>query len=109
MRQVRLKNYEGSKIFVFQHGTMFQYWFARDSELFMQWGTHRPKWWRWVLPLFNRPLLDEDEIQSIADAYVDHAVRSIDHILDPTVEHCSHNVKIGGKDPALCAICSNKK
>lgn len=109
MRQIRLKTHEGIKIFIFQHGRIFQYWFSHKGEMFMQWGAHNPKWWRWILPLFGKPLYEEGDLNEQADAYESHAVRSIDNLFDPTSEHCPHDVKIGGEDPALCSACSSSK
>ena len=112
MRQVRLKSYEGSQIFVFQHGTLFFYIFARGNDKgvtqqFMQWGEHRPH--SLLLRLLSHVGygMGEDEIKAIADSYVDHAIRSIDHILDPSADltHCEHNVVRTGKRAAKCAIC----
>lgn len=106
MRQVRLKNYEGHQIFVFQHQALFQYWFTHNEQLFMQWGEHQPSWFRRIASRFGQPLFPEGELQAIADSYEEHAIRSLDNILDPTAKHCKHNVKVAGVNPALCARCN---
>ncbi len=116
MRQTRLKNYEGSQIFVFQHETLFFYIFARtndwekgSTQQFMHWGDHRPSgFMRRTLSYFGYGL-NEDEIKGIADSYVDHAVRSIDHLIDPEATHCEHNVVRTGKMAAKCAVCDQSE
>ena len=109
MKVLRVHEYEGYKIFVVHHRALFQYWFSMDGEMFMQWGVHNPKWYRFILALFGKPLIEQGEMQSIVEAYQEHAVRSIDHIIDPDATHCPHNVVITGKMAAICAQCGKEK
>lgn len=109
MKIVKMHEYEGSKIFVVRHHFLFQYWFSYEGNMYMQWGVHRPKWYRFIFALVGQPLITESEMASIVTAYQEHAVRSIDHIQDPEATHCEHNVVMTGKNATTCAICSQEK
>ena len=108
MKIIRQHEYQGTKIFIVQHRGLFQYWFSRDNEMYMQWGLHNPKWYRWIMALVGYPLIDERELIATVEAYQDNAVRSIDHLIDPEATHCPHNVVITGKHASKCAICDNE-
>lgn len=108
MKVLRVHDYEGAKIFITQHNNVFQYWFYFKGEMYMQWGAHPPRWYRWFLRPFGWELYTSPERDAIVRAYEEHAVRSIDHLIDPDAKHCAHNVVIKGNRAAVCPACNNK-
>lgn len=106
MNPVHIHEHAGVKILVTSHGRFFQYVFQHNNNFYMQWTLKTVPWWRWLMLPFGFPLFDKNDREKTEDAFVEHAMRSIDKINDPDAVHCIHSVKVEGRDAAKCAQCS---
>ena len=80
MRVAKTVHYGGTKIYVLQHNSLWQYYFHYKGELYMQHCWANPSWWRWLLLPFGGKLYDEGAGGEVEKSLLAGATASIDEL-----------------------------
>ena len=80
MKVIRTMDYEGVKIYVLQHWTMWQYFFHYEGNLYMQHVWASPQWWRWLMLPFGYSLYSKDSLDEVEKSMLSGAMRSIEKL-----------------------------
>ena len=77
-RVLRKMGYENTFIYIFQYGTIFQYLFSWQHEIYQQNRTFTPSLWRRLGTILKKPLYSQFMLEQIEAIMISGAMSSID-------------------------------